>query len=145
MVLAQQELNNIEEKNLTEVQSDEELIKEIKVDSDIKGKDFKVDEDTGELVLSTQLADALIELAKTAEEASCSLKNFSEISEEYRKMQEQERQESLARLRELFSQSTQDASSVDKVIVDQFAKQTGLNRRGRRRMMQTIKQNRKRK
>lgn len=51
--MAQQELNNIEEKNLTEVQSDEELIKEIKVDSDIKGKDFKVDEDTGELVLST--------------------------------------------------------------------------------------------
>lgn len=143
--MAQQELNNTEEKNLTEVQSDEELIKEIKVDSNIKGKDFKVDEDTGELVLSAQLADALIELAKAAEEASCSLKNFSEISEEYQKMQEQERQESLARLRELFSQSTQDASSVDKVIVDQFAKQTGLNRRGRRRMMQTIKQNRKRK
>ena len=143
MVLAQQELNNNEVKGLLDL-SDDGLVKEIKVDPSIKGKDFKIDEETGEPVLSTQLADAVTGLAKAAEEAASSFKDFSEISEEYRKIQEQERQEALARLREIFSQSTQDAESVDKVIVNQFAKQTGLNRRGRRRMIQTIKQNRKR-
>lgn len=141
--MAQQELNNNEVKELLDL-SDEELVKEIKIDPTIEGKDFKIDEETGEPVLSTQLADALTELAQAAEKAALSFKDISEISEEYQKIQEQERQEALARLKEIFSQSTQDASSVDKVIVNQFAKQTGLNRRDRRRMMQTIKQNRKR-
>ena len=124
--------------------SDEELTKEIKVDPTIEGKDFKIDEETGEPVLSTQLADVITELAKAAEKAALSFKDLSKMNEEYQKIQEQEKQEALARLREIFSQSTQDAESVDKVIVNQFAKQTGLNRRGRRRMIQTIKQNRKR-
>lgn len=141
--MAQQELNNNEVKGLLDL-SDEELAKEIKVDPSMEGKDFKIDEETGEPVLSTQLADAITKLAEAAEKASVSFKDLSEMSEEYQKIQEQERQEALARLREIFSQSTQDAKSVDKVIVNQFAKQTGLNRRGRRRMMQTIKQNRKR-
>ena len=143
MVLAQQELNNNEIKGLLDL-SDEEFVKEIKIDPTIKGKDFKIDEETSEPVLSTQLADAITELAKTAEKAALSFKDLSEMNEEYQKIQEQEKQEALARLREIFSQSTQDAESVDKVIVNQFAKQTGLNRRGRRRMIQTIKQNRKR-
>lgn len=143
MVLAQQELNNNEIKGLLDL-SDEELAKEIKVDPSIEGRDFKIDEKTGEPVLSTQLADAITKLAEAAEKASVSFKDLSEMSEEYKRIQEQERQEALARLREIFIQSTQDAESVDKVIVNQFAKQTGLNRRGRRRMIQTIKQNRKR-
>lgn len=141
--MAQQELNNNEIKGLLDL-SDEELAKEIKVDPSIEGRDFKIDEKTGEPVLSTQLADAITKLAEAAEKASVSFKDLSEMSEEYKRIQEQERQEALARLREIFSQSTQDAESVDKVIVNQFAKQTGLNRRGRRRMIQTIKQNRKR-
>lgn len=141
--MAQQELNNNEVKGLLDL-SDEELAKEIKVDPSIEGKDFKIDEKTGEPVLSTQLADAITKLAEAAEKASVSFKDLSEMSEEYQRMQEQEKQEALARLKEIFSQSTQDAGSVDKVIVNQFAKQTGLNRRGRRRMIQTIKQNRKR-
>lgn len=141
--MAQQELNNNEIKGLLDL-SDEELAKEIKVDPSIEGKDFKIDEETGEPVLSTQLAGAITKLAEAAEKASVSFKDLSEMSEEYKRIQEQERQEALARLREIFSQSTQDAESVDKVIVNQFAKQTGLNRRGRRRMVQTIKQNRKR-
>ena len=141
--MAQQELNNNEMKGLLDL-SDEELTKEIKIDPTIEGKDFKIDEETGEPVLSTQLADVITELAKAAEKAALSFKDLSEMNEEYQKIQEQEKQEALARLREIFSQSTQDAESVDKVIVNQFAKQTGLNRRGRRRMIQTIKQNRKR-
>lgn len=142
--MAQQELNNNDEiKGLLDL-SDEELAKEIKVDPSIEGKDFKIDEKTGEPVLSTQLANAITKLAEAAEKASVSFKDLSEMSEEYKRIQEQERQEALARLREIFSQSTQDAESVDKVIVNQFAKQIGLNRRGRRRMIQTIKQNRKR-
>lgn len=141
--MAQQELNNNEMKGLLDL-SDEELTKEIKVDPTIEGKDFKIDEETGEPVLSTQLADVITELAKAAEKAALSFKDLSKMNEEYQKIQEQEKQEALARLREIFSQSTQDAESVDKVIVNQFAKQTGLNRRGRRRMIQTIKQNRKR-
>lgn len=121
MALAQQELNNNKVKGLLDL-SDEELAKEIKIDPSIEGKDFRIDEETGEPVLSTQLADAIAELAKAAEKAASSFKDLSEMSEEYQKIQEQERQETLARLREIFSQSTQDAGSVDKVIVNQFAK-----------------------
>lgn len=76
MVLAQQELNNNNEiKGLLDL-SDEELAKEIKVDSSIKGKDFKIDEETGEPVLSTQLADAVAELAKLLKRLRHLLKTF---------------------------------------------------------------------
>ena len=73
--MAQQELNNNEIKGLLDL-SDEELAKEIKVDSSIKGKDFKIDEKTGEPVLSTQLADAITKLAEAAERHLYLLKIF---------------------------------------------------------------------
>ena len=91
--MAQQELNNNEVKGLLDL-SDEELAKEIKVDQTIEGKDFKIDEETGEPVLSTQLADAITKLAEAAEKASVSFKDLSEISEEYKKIQEQFEKES---------------------------------------------------
>lgn len=116
----------------------QEQINEIKVDPSIKGKDFKIDEENGEPVLSTELANALVNLAETAEKTTVTMEQFAVASEEAKKKYN----DNLAAIRKAYLEATNNASSVDKVIVDQFGKVQGLNRSGRRKMKQILKQNR---